>query len=185
MKNFLKLLTLSFLLMFTSCVLSLNPLYTGQDLIFDASLLGVWTDPESTETWAFTYADEKEYKLVYTDESGKKGEFTAHLFKVEGKTFLDLTPLKPTLSQNDFYKGHFLTLHTFVQITQTAPTVQISYLEPKWLKKMLAENPNAIRHEKIGDEILLTAPTGELQKFLLTHLNTEGAFAKPISFKRK
>ena len=185
MKNFIKLLTLSFLFMLAGCVPSLNPLYTDQDLIFDSALLGVWTDKDSKETWAFTEAGEKEYKLLYTEEDGRKGEFKAHLLKIEGKTFLDLTPIRPALSQNDFYKAHFLTLHTFVQVSQTAPTVQISYLEPEWLKKIIAENPNAIRHEKIGDEILLTASTKELQKFLLKHLNTEGAFAKPISVRRK
>lgn len=185
MKNIIKLVTLSFLLMFASCVPSLNPLYTEQDLIFDAALLGVWTDKNSKETWELTKTGEKEYKLVYTDDDGKTGAFTAHLLKVDDKTFMDLTPLKPVLSQNDFYKEHFLPTHTFAQISQTTPTVQISFFEPKWLKKFLAENPGAIRHEKLGDEILLTDSPKKLQKFLLTHLNTEGAFAKSISVKRK
>ncbi len=89
MKNFIKLLTLSFLFMLAGCVPSLNPLYTDQDLIFDSALLGVWTDKDSKETWAFTEAGEKEYKLLYTEEDGRKGEFKAHLLKIEGKTFLD------------------------------------------------------------------------------------------------
>ena len=132
-----------------------------------------------------TKADEKQYKLVYTDEDGKSGEFTAHLLKVEGKTFLNLTPVEPILPQNDFYKGHFLATHTFALISQTAPTVQISFLEPEWLRKFLAKNPTALRHAKMEDEMLLTATSKELQKFLLAHLNTEGAFGKPISVKRK
>ncbi len=185
MKNTLKLLTFSFILMFASCVLSLNPFYTEQDLIFDAALLGVWTDKDSKETWELTKAGEKEYKLVYTDEDGKTGEFTAHLLKVDGKTFLDLAPAEPLLPQNDFYKGHFLPIHTFALISQTAPTVQISFLEPEWLRKFLAKNPTALRHAKMEDEMLLTASPKELQKFLLAHLNTEGAFGKPISVKRK
>ncbi len=185
MRSALKLLTLSFLLLFVSCVSSLNPLYTEQDLIFDAALLGVWADKDSTETWELTRASEKEYKLVYTDEDGKKGEFAARLLKADGKTFLDLTPTELTLPQNDFYKGHFLPTHTFALISQTAPTLQISFLEPEWLKKNLAENPKAIRYEKLDDEILLTDAPKKLQKFLLAHLNTEGAFGKPISLKRK
>ena len=185
MKNTIKLLTLGFLLMLAGCIPSLNPLYTEQDLIFDRNLLGVWTDAESKETWAFTHLEEKEYKLVYTDEDGMKGEFKARLLKIDGNTFLDLTPIRPALSQNDFYKGHFLTVHTFVLITQTAPTVQISFLEPEFLKNTVARNPNALRHEKIGDDILITASTKELQTFLLAHLKIEGAFAKPVSVKRK
>jgi hypothetical protein len=185
MKNISKFAILGFLLILTSCVPSLNPLYTDADLIFDETLLGVWTDPDATESWDFTYSSEKEYKLVYTDEKGKKGEFRARLLKIEGKTFLDLTPVKPVLPQNDFYKANFLATHTFVQVTQSAPNAQIAYLEPDWLKSFLEKNPAAIRHEKLSGEILLTASTKDLQKFLLAHLNTPGAFSKPIAIKRK
>jgi len=185
MKNTLKLLTFSFLVMFASCVPSLNSLYTEQDLIFDAALLGVWTDKDSKETWELSKADEKQYKLIYTDEDGKTGEFVAHLLKIDGKTFLDLTPIKPVHSQNDFYKEHFLPTHTFAQISQTEPTIQVSFLEPEWLKKFVAKKPFAIRHEKMGEEMLLTASQKELQKFLIAHLNTEGAFSKPSSLRRK
>jgi len=136
MKNITKLVTLSFLLMFAGCVPSLNPLYTDQDLIFDAALLGVWTDKDSKETWELMKAGEKQYKLVYTDEDGKTGEFTAHLLKIDRETFLDLTPIKRFLPQNDFYNGHFLTVYSFAQISQTAPTIQISFLEPKWQPKI-------------------------------------------------
>jgi len=78
-----------------------------------------------------------------------------------------------------------LKLLTVSFFSQTAPTVQISYLEPKWLKTFLVRNPTAVSHEKMGDDILLTASPKKLQKFLLAHLNTEGAFGKPISLKRK
>ena len=185
MKNLIKTAVLSFLLLLTSCVPSLNPLYTDQDIVFDPTLLGLWTDKDSKETWELTKADEKQYKLIYTDEDGKTGEFTAHLLKVDGRTFLDLTPIEPILPQNDFYKRHFLPTHTFALISQTAPTVQISFLEPEWLRKLLVKKPTALRHAKIEDEMLLTASPNELQKFLLDHLNTEGAFGKPISLKRK
>ena len=185
MKNIFRFAILGFLLFLTGCVQSLNPLYTDDDLIFDEALLGVWTDAEATESWSFTHSSGKEYKLVYTDENGKKGEFKAHLLKIDGKTFLDLTPVKPALAQNDFYKANLLTTHTFVLVTQTAPNAQIAYLEPDWLKAFLDKNPAAVRHEKISGEILLTASTKELQKFLLTHLTTPGAFSKPIGIKRK
>ena len=185
MKNIFRFAALGFLLILTSCVPSLNPLYTDDDLISDDNLLGVWMDAEATESWAFTASGEKEYRLVYTDEKGKKGEFKARLLRIEGKTFLDLMPVKPESAQNDFYKANFLPTHTFVQINQSAPNAQISYLEPEWLKAFLDKNPAVIRHEKISGEILLTASTRELQKFLLAHLNTPGAFSKPIGIKRR
>lgn len=186
MKNICRSLILGFLLILNGCVPSLNPLYSDADLIFDETLLGVWTDADAAESWDFTAAaGEKEYKLVHTDEKGRKGEFKARLLKIGGKTFLDLEPVKPVLAGNDFYKANFLPTHTFVQVVQAAPNAQISYLEPEWLKALLTKNPAAIRHEKLSGEILLTASTKDLQKFLLAHLNTEGAFSKPIGIKRK
>jgi hypothetical protein len=185
MKNALRFAIIGFLLIFTGCVQSLNPLYTDADLIFDEALLGVWTDAEGAESWAFTSSDEKEYKLLYTDEKGKKGVFKTRLLKIDGKTFLDLTPVKPAGAENDFYKANFLPTHTFVQITSPPPNARISYLEPDWLKAYLDKMPSAIRHERLSGEIVLTASTKDLQKFLLAHLNTPGAYAKPIDIKRK
>ena len=185
MKNTLKFAAIGLMLILTSCVPSLNPLYTVDDLIFEQALLGVWIDAEATESWHFTTSNEKDYHLVYTDESGKKGEFKAHLLRIEGKLFLDLTPVRTALAQNDFYKANLLPVHTFVHISQGAPNPQITYLEPEWLKSHLDKNPAALRHEKLSGEILITASTKDLQKFLLTHLDTPGAFAKPIGIKRK
>ncbi|HUP47019.1 MAG TPA: hypothetical protein VM779_16045, partial [Thermoanaerobaculia bacterium] len=50
-------------------------------------------------------------------------------------------------------------------------------LDDKWLTSHLKENPNALRHEWIGKELLITASTAELQAFLLRHVSTKGAFA--------
>jgi hypothetical protein len=183
MKNLPQIALLVFLLISTSCVQSLNPLYTEPDLIFDPALLGVWIDKESTETWELTKIEDKQYKLIHTDENGKKGEFVAHLLKIDGKTFLDLVPIDSGLSPNDFYKGHFLATHSFILITQMGSTFQISYLEPDWLKNLLKENPQAIRHEKMEEKILLTASSKELQKILLANLNS--AFSRPVEITRK
>ena len=44
-------LLLGFLLLPVGCVPSLHPLYTDQDVIFDQSVLGVWAEDGSKETW--------------------------------------------------------------------------------------------------------------------------------------
>src|SRR5216117_484587 len=55
---------------------SINPLYTGQDLVFDSALIGVWSgEGDSKETWAFEKAGDTEYKFVYTEGDGKTGHF--------------------------------------------------------------------------------------------------------------
>jgi len=185
MRKALKWFLPGFLSLLAGCVPSLHPLYTDQDVIFDQSVLGMWAEDNSKETWALTRDGEKEYKLIHTDEDGKKGEFVAHLLKVEGRMFLDLYPVEPELPQNDFYRGHLLLVHRFAAVLQTEPAILISSLDSEWLKKFLDKHPSALRHEKVDDEILITESPKELKKFLLTHLKTEGAFSKPIELKRK
>lgn len=99
--------------------------------------------------------------------------------------FLDLFPNDPGLKQNDFYQFHFLSVHTFAHVKQIKPTLQMSFPNPGWLKKLVAENPEAIRHEKIDGEVVLTASTKELQAFWIKHLETKGAFGEPSNMNRK
>lgn len=172
-------------LFLTSCVPSLNPLYTESDLIFDSALLGAWTDDDSRESWEFTAAGENEYKLVYTDMDGKKGEFEARLLKLDKHLFLDLTPLGPSLSQNDFYAGHILNVHTFVHIIKNGTAFQMSILEPKWLKSHLEKNPGDLRHTTVDGEILITDTSKNLQKFLAKRISDTGSFSRPNTVKRK
>jgi len=185
MKKTAKWLLPGFLLMLVGCVRSLHPLYTDQDVIFDEAILGVWGEDDSNETWGLTRGGEKEYRLVHTDEDGRKGEFIAHLMNVGGQMFLDLYPVEPEPRQSGFYHDHLLPVHTFVAVLQTEPALRISYLDPEWLQKFLERQPSAIRHAKVNDEILITASSKDLQKFLLACLKTEGAFSEPSELKRK
>lgn len=184
MKNLVKLLTLSWLLTITSCVQSLNPLYTDQTLIYDNSLVGVWMDKDTGETWALSNGGKLEYKLLHTEEDGRNGEFSARLVRVEDKLFLDIVPVKTGFPQSDFYQSHLLTTHTFVHIVRKEPTLQLAVLEERWLKDVLADNPEAIRHEKIDGKIVLTASSKEMQTFLLANLNTREAFSQPFELTR-
>ena len=183
MKALTKISLVCFLLISTGCVTSLYPLYTEDEVIFDPNLLGFWVSKDSAESWEITKTGKKQYDILYTDEEGKTGAFTAHFLKFGGHTFLDLTPVKPSLSQNDFYQSQFLTTHTFLLVSETTRGYQISYLEPKWLEELLARDPKLIRHERVSGEILLTASPEELQKFIRAHLNS--AFSDPVEITRK
>src|SRR6266581_4332910 len=70
MKNILLALVLVALCGLIGCIpTSINPLYTGEDLVFDPALIGVWSSKgDSKETWAFEKAGDTEYKLVYTGD---------------------------------------------------------------------------------------------------------------------
>ena len=185
MRKSLTLTFLALMLFMTGCIQSLHPLYTEPDLIFDPTLIGEWTDKEGKETWAFTKSAEKDYKLEYIDKDGKKGEFDVHLLKVKNRRFLDFFPADPDLKQNDFYQAHILPVHTFVQVQQIEPTLQMAMMESDWIKKFLQKNPDAIKHEKVDDTIVLTAQPKELQAFLIKHEKTPDAWGECTNLSRR
>ena len=172
---------------------SINPLYTDKDLVFDPALVGVWSDKDdSKETWTFEKAGEKSYKFVYAESDGKVGQFDTRLLKIGDARFLDFFPDESGIAEmnrSDFYKMHLIRTHSLLRVSQIEPTLQMTPLDLKWLREFLGKNPHTIRHEKIGDgddaQIVLTASTPELQKFVLAHLKTEGAFGEPINLKRQ
>ena len=177
----------------TGCIpTSINPLYDGKDLVFDPALIGAWREKDdSKENWAFEKSGESGYQLVYTDDEGKLGRFEAHLLKLGNTRFLDLFPDEAgieEMNRSGFYKVHLLRTHSFLKVTQIEPALQMAPLDLKWLREYLAKYPKTIAHQKFGEgddaQIVLTASTPELRKFVEQHLNTEGAFGDPINLKR-
>ena len=93
-------------------VMSLHPLYTEEDVVFEKKLLGTWVDDSNETTWEFKrivedsnissglgefrFRDpdesEKAYELVYSSSDGNKGSFFAHLVKLNNRFFLDVYP---------------------------------------------------------------------------------------------
>ena len=178
-------LFLTIVIFTSSCVSSLNPLYTESDLTADPNLVGTWIESENGETWTFSNCEKFKYAVVHVDSDRRRSEYDARLLKLEDKLLLDLVPIKSDASQSEFHPGLSFATHTFVHVVSTQSTVEISYMEPRWLKDFLSENPKAIRHEKINGEIVLTSTTKETQKFILAHMNTRGAFSRPVELTRK
>ena len=185
----LKLLVFPFgiLLLLSGCIVrSLHPLYTDENVIFDARLIGQWVEEDSTEIWEFSQQGEQRYKCVVYEEEGEQSILVAHLLEIKGKMFLDFFPIESDRQEGIFYQLHILPIHSFAFVKQIEPTLQISFPSSDWLQELLEKNPDAIRHEELGkDDVILSASTETLQTFWLTHLDTEGAFAELSNLQRK
>lgn len=169
-----------------ACVpLSLHPLYTDEDLVFEPDLLGEWAEKDAKETWLFTEGKEKSYDFWFTDEDGKRGAFIAHLVNVEGSLFIDIFPKEPEEEAADEYRWHLVGMHSFIHVKQIHPTLQMALLDLDWLKKFLYQHPEEIRHERVDDKIILTAKPKELQAFLIQCQNIEGSFGDYSDMTRK
>lgn len=155
------------LLLFSGCVPSLNAIYTEQDLVFDRSVVGVWSQHNSPETWEFRQADAKSYRLTYTDRQGHSGNFVAHLAEVEGLRFLDLFPEQLENATPGFYRIHHVPIHTIYLVKATGDKVVLAAMDGAWLGTYLTEHTTEVPSVSIGSSRMLTASTQRLQRFLV------------------
>jgi hypothetical protein len=167
-------------LILTGCVPSLNPLYTEQDLVFDAALVGTWKSDNDEETWTFKKDGEKSYELKHTDEKGQKATFEAHLVKLDKHLFLDLlvTDLTDDAKLNNLAHMAMAPCHLFFKVHQIGGGPRLSLLDADWISKHLESNPDALKHRKTENHLLLTADTKDLQRFIIEHADNEDAFDK-------
>ena len=177
-------------------VLSLYPLYTKEDVVLEKKLLGTWVDDANSPetTWEFNRIDEPEnaYKLIFTDEDGKKGSFVAYLLKLQDKLFLDIYPSDLPWEPDDPnkmdwpYNSFFLVpAHTFLRINSIEPQLKMRLALESKIEELLTEDPNAVKHMTIGERLVLTAPTKELQAFVLKHVDSDELFTDEITLMRK
>jgi hypothetical protein len=160
--------------LFTACVPSVNPFYTEKDVVFDPRLIGVWGDPDDAdESWRFEVATNKTYRLIVSEERSKRGEFAAHLFKLNGHTFLDVTPTEAELREDQaaMVGAALIPGHLILRVRGIEPELKLDFVDWDWLGDYLEKNPKALKHRVTAtDSIVLTAETRELQKFVLKHL---------------
>ena len=178
-------------------VASIHCLYTKENAVFEEKLLGTWVDdPNSPETiWEFTCDDEEPndvYKLIFTDEEGKKGSFVAVMVKLKDKLFLDVCPdelpwdIEGPNQVKWLYNAFFLIpAHTFIKVDSIEPQLKLRITMDDKMEELLKENPDTIEHMKIEDRIILTAKTKQLQEFILKYADDERLFVEEVALDRK
>ena len=170
---------------------SLNAFYTPGDVISDAKLVRAWHEKkvnsegkeEPGQVWTFTESDEKSYKLEIKD-GDETHRYEAHLFKLNDHLLLDLLPTERTVST--------IPAHSLFKVTEMGANLQMARLSIDWMQKWLRKNPGSLAHmavidpdnrdDREKDELILTAETKALQKFLREHWNDADLFAGTMTF---
>ncbi len=170
--------------------LSINPLYTEADLVYDPGLEGIWGDPEDpeNETWEFKKSGEKSYRLIVREDEqhllidpAKDGLFEVHMLKLGDYTFLDLYPEEPE-GVNALYTSHVIPAHSFTRMSLEGHVLTLTYFDSDWLKELADAGTLSLRHEQREGLVVLTAPTEEVQQFVLEHIDE--AFEESSEVKR-
>lgn len=176
-------------LLMTGCIVkSLHPFYNEENVIYDKSLLGSWTDEDSARweirPFAFPKGFMKEdsldnsYLVILYEEEKEPAKFNAHLFKVGDNMYLDFVPLRNDRDEG-FFDLHLISAHSLALVSNPSPEkLSIAWFNEEWLGKLFEENRVKISHEVVmsaggntGKEYILTASTDELQKFILKYAN--------------
>ncbi len=179
------------LMLLTACIPSVNPFYLAQDVQFDSRLLGEWRlkpkKDSEIQTWKFEAAADKAYTLVVTDPGEKRGSFSANLFNLKGKLFLDIVPQRWEFDpqQADLVGIAMTPGHLLLRVVQIEPTLKLAFFDFDWLAKFLEKNPKAVAHRAEEDRPLFTASTPDLQTFVLQHLADGELFAEPEEYIRE
>jgi hypothetical protein len=170
---------------------SVYPFYKDKDLFFEEKLIGSWREAdkqgEEGTTWKFEKGETPNvYKIHISDKEELKLDCDGRLFKLGETKFLDL---------HSRDRG-FVTMpaHALFRVKELGETFKLQMLSPGWFKSRMQLHPKEIPNlfvcdpEHLDDidkgEFVLTAPTDEVQKYLLVHLNDEGFWEEPGELKK-
>lgn len=166
------------------CVRSLSPFYSESDITFDESLSGTFIDGEQKMVvMVQPEPATSSYTIRVVDPDGRPAQLIARLAKLGDKTIMDLTvpqPDKQTDPRSAVEHAHLIPSHSMFVVHQMRPTLKLSPIDGKWLTDYLKANPDAIEHQIVQDDIVLTAPTSTLRPFIEKHLNTPEAWGETL-----
>ncbi|KAA5538650.1 hypothetical protein FYK55_27090 [Roseiconus nitratireducens] len=173
----------------TGCVPSLHPFYNKDETQFDAELVGSWdakTGPIRGR-WKFSrYRNDASYRLEFTTEDDKTDVFSAHLFEVGDRRYLDLclSEHNEEFEQlSDLAKVHLFSFHTVAQLALKEDALTIAFLDSRWVGKYLSENPTELQHAR-RTRVILTASTQDLQAFIRKHADDPAAWHRKVWLRR-
>ena len=182
-------------ILFNGCLSALHPLFTEKDIVFDPRLVGIWRVGDkdtaifqkgSTETFRelpeeLQHLAGKAYLLTIKDAE-EELKYYAFLSRIGKELYLDYYPAE-TLRQHQydgFYKQHLTRLHSFYKVQfNNSESFKISQFDEKYLRDLINNKQIRIRHEvRFDGSYVITAPTEELQQYVLKYGSTPEAYIK-------
>jgi len=173
--------------------ISLFPLFTQDDKVFDKQLLGEWQIWSGTELKpgdtpgsiifsaskeAYTY----DVRIPNFDEDHRTLSSEARLVKLGNYVFVDFgTPDVDKLPQIPYpaVEGH-----AFGRLTLEGDKGRIDLLNDEWVKDSTKAGKMSLAFQD-ASRVVLSAGTSDLRKFALEHAEDHGAFSQTYTLARK
>jgi len=182
------------LVIMSGCLVkSLHPFYTDKDIVYRNDILGTYTDQEKG-TWTIEQKVIKGgpwrplvteatsyYLLKMVDKKKRTVTLRGVLFKLDNNLYVDfyLEKADDKDDETELFSMHVLGVHTVARVTITKNELHLKWYNEEWLSDLFEENKIRLAHENLDDKnIVLTASTQELQKFMKKFANDPKAFEK-------
>jgi hypothetical protein len=157
---------------------SLNPLFTEQQAVILASLVGTWENAD--ESYTFEILHGNNYRLVIRPKTENDSSVYIVLSGKIGKEwFLDSSPIVNSKEH------HYLSMHVFTRMKLNGDTLTLAMLEADWLLKMDTAKKLKTPHVRRENEVILTGTTEELRSFVSSIGSMSEAFPDTSVFIRK
>ncbi|MCB0571020.1 MAG: hypothetical protein KDC66_14700 [Phaeodactylibacter sp.] len=171
-------------LLLQSCIPSIYPLYSDDTQVFRKEALGAWKGDDWL--WTFEQSEGPVYQLNFSDED-EQATFEVHLVKLGDYFFFDFYSLTPKYDEQDAaIIAPWIRTHSFAKVEFSGKQMTVYFFDTNWLSQLIKQRKIRIKHETTTDgNIVLTAPTRDLQEFVKKYAGEKEAFADPIVFNKR
>lgn len=200
-------------LLFSGCLItSFYPLYTKDTLVIDDRIIGTWeefnrrnkdnADEKETIVWEISFPEEitvfKDldddevkneftYQIAAYDKNAPeyKAYFYLHLVKLETAVYADFYPLQDIEwdYKNELMAMHLVHAHTFSRVELDEKRLYFHWMHVEFLRDLIKQNQIRIRHENNERNIMLTAGSEDLQKFLIKYGRNKKAYKHGVEME--
>ncbi len=129
--------------------------------------------------------DDPAYFVVYEDLNKDIPDsvlLEAKIGRINDTYYMDIT-VSDIFRDVNFENYHLFPVHTFSKIKIEGDNLNIELFKSDWISDLIQENRVRIKHEVIGENVLITASTEELNKFVKKYGADEEAYEDPINLR--
>jgi len=193
--NVISLILICVLLAGCEPQVSLFPLFSSTDDVFENQLLGEWNvqsgseiKPDEKSGLAIFQrgTDTESYDVtVDLDENGEKLISAWRLVRLEGYLFVDLGSPDLEPRKNATIPYPTIQGHVFGRVHLEKDKMHIDFLNDKWVSDQVKAGKLTLASVTTSNGIALSANTQDLRKFVLEHAEDQDAFSEAFAFQRK
>ncbi len=176
---------------------SLHSIVSPEVVVDDPGLEGLWADDDGELVVRVGRADKGRFEVTVVsmpDDARKTAapiSLDATLVKLGETTFADLV-LNKEERQQAAQKHHSMVVrtHQFIKVARIGDTLRIWSLDYEHVRDRLLDGTIPLAHARLdesegGPDLVLTAPTDDLQAFLRSHADSPKVWTGPATLKRR